>query len=196
MKIGLLSDIHCHLDSLERTIATLDDCDEVLCAGDIVYQYRFSNDVLALLKQRQVQSIVGNHDKIVLYHPNHPIRSSPSVDPNWLAYLGGLPSNLSLEYDGIRLKMFHGSPWDDDLGRVTPYIYPQSTDQLRRLEEIDCDVIVLGHTHVPFVYQTRGALIVNPGSCSEPRDGTPEACCAVIDTTDLSVDFRRLGPVS
>jgi putative phosphoesterase len=196
MKIGLLSDIHCHLDALERTIALLDDCDDILCAGDIVYQYRFSNDVLALLKDRQVQSIVGNHDKIVLHHPNHPIRSSASVDPNWLAYLGGLPASLSLTRDGVRLNMFHGSPWDDDLGRVTPYIYPQSTDHLRQLEEIDCDVIVLGHTHVPFVHQTRRALVVNPGSCSEPRDGTLEACCAVLDTSDLSVEFRRFKPAS
>jgi putative phosphoesterase len=196
MKIGILSDIHCHLNALERSINLLDDCDDILCAGDIVYQYRFSNDVLSLLKQRQVRSILGNHDKIVLYHPNHPIRSSPSVGPEWLAYLRGLPNNLSLSYDGVQLRMFHGSPWDDDLGRVTPYIYPQSTEHLSRLEEIDCDVVVLGHTHVPFTHQTRRPLIVNPGSCSEPRDGTLEACCAVLNTSNLDVEFRRFDPAS
>lgn len=191
MKIGLLSDIHCHLNALEQALDLLDDCNEVLCAGDIVYQYRFSNDVLALLDKRGVQSIVGNHDKIVLYHPNHPIRNSPSIDPDWLAYLGSLPNDRSLNLDGVRLRMFHGSPWDDELGRVTPYIYPQSTEQLRRLEETDADVIVLGHTHVPFTHQTGRALIVNPGSCSEPRDGTTEACCAVLETSNLAVEFRR-----
>jgi putative phosphoesterase len=194
MKIGLLSDIHCHLEALERTIDLLDDCDEVLCAGDIVYQYRFSNEVLGLLKQRQVQSIIGNHDKIVLYHPNHPIRSSPSVDPLWLTYLGGLPKNLSLTRNGVHLQMFHGSPWDDDAGRTTPYIYPQSANYLARLEDVDCDVIVLGHTHVPFTHQTRRALVVNPGSCAEPRDGTQDACCAVLDTANLAVEFRRFSP--
>jgi len=191
VKIGLVSDIHCHLDALEQALDLLDDCDDVLCAGDIVYQYRFSNDVLALLDKRGVRSILGNHDKIVLYHPNHPIRTSPSIDPAWLTYLGGLPKDLSLTRDGVRLRMFHGSPWDDDLGRVTPYIYPQSREDLRRLEEVEADVIVLGHTHVPFLHQTRHALIVNPGSCSEPRDGTLEPCCAVLNTTNLDVEFRR-----
>jgi putative phosphoesterase len=198
VKIGLISDIHCHLDALEQALELLDDCDELLCAGDIVYQYRFSNDVLSRLDSRGVRSIVGNHDKIVLYHPNHPIRSSASVDPAWLDYLGGLPNDLELNLDGVKLRMFHGSPWDDGVGRVTPYIYPQSRDQLRRLDEVEADVIVLGHTHIPFVHQSRRALIVNPGSCSEPRDGTLEPCCAVLDTANLEVEFRRftLAPVS
>ncbi len=191
MKIGLFSDIHCKLPGLRCALAALDDCDELLCAGDLVYQYRFSNDVLATLKRRGVRSILGNHDKIVLHAPNHPLRDSTSVDPSWLAYLASLPSSLALELGGIRLQMFHGSPWDDAEGRVTPYIYPQSGGELRQLAEIDADVIVLGHTHVPFVHQTERALVVNPGSCAEPRDGTLTPCCAVLDTSSLSVEFRR-----
>ncbi len=191
MKIGLLSDIHCRLPGLLRALEQLDDCDELLCAGDIVYQYRFSNEVLAALKRRGVRSILGNHDKVVLHTPNHPLRESTSVDPDWLAYLGSLPNSLAITLGGIRLQMFHGSPWDDAEGRVTPYIYPQSSAELRRLAEIKADVIVLGHTHVPFVHDTGRALVVNPGSCAEPRDGTLTPCCAVLDTDSLRVVFRR-----
>jgi putative phosphoesterase len=191
MKIGLLSDIHCHLSALQQTLDLLDDCDEVLCAGDLMYQYRFSNDVLALLKQRGVHSILGNHDKLVLHTPHHPLRDSPSVDPAWLAYLGDLPNERLMTFDGVQVQMFHGSPWDDDKGHVTPYIYPQSKEHLKRLAEIPADVIVLGHTHIPFVHDTGNALVVNPGSCSEPRDGTLEQCCAVLETAGRQVEFRR-----
>jgi putative phosphoesterase len=191
MKIGLLSDIHCKLGGLQQALEQLDDCDELLCAGDIVYQYRFSNDVLALLKGRGVHSILGNHDKTVLHYPDHPLRQSPSVDPAWLNYLASLPNSLSLTLGGVRLQMFHGSPWDDAIGRVTPYIYPQSSAELRRLGEIEADVIVLGHTHVPFVHDTGRALVVNPGSCAEPRDGTLTPSCAVLDSEGLKVEFRR-----
>jgi putative phosphoesterase len=191
VKVGLLSDIHCKLPGLLQALEQLDDCDELLCAGDLVYQYRFSNDVLATLKRRGVRSILGNHDKIVLHTPNHPLRASASVDPAWLAYLASLPNSLALTLGGVHLQMFHGSPWDDDDGRVTPYIYPQSSAELRRLAEFAADVIVLGHTHVPFVHDTGRALVVNPGSCAEPRDGTLMPCCAVLDTDSRRVDFRR-----
>jgi putative phosphoesterase len=192
-KIGLLSDIHCNLAAVEAAIAALDDCDDLLCAGDLMYQYRFSGDVLALLKRREVRSILGNHDKIVLYHPNHPLRSSPSVDPDWLAYLSSLPNDVTLDVNGIRLRMFHGSPWDDDIGQITPYIYPQSHEHLKRLEEIEADVIVLGHTHIPFVHDTGRARVVNPGSCAEPRDGSGTPTCAVLDTSNLEVEFRPIS---
>jgi putative phosphoesterase len=194
LKLGLLSDIHCHLDALERTLALLEDCDDVLCAGDIVYQYRFSNEVLELLRFRGVHSILGNHDKIVLHSPNHPLRQSASVGPSYLKYLGSLPNDLSLKFGDVQVRMFHGSPWDDREGRVTPYIYPQDTQQLRRLAEVSADVIVLGHTHVPFVHLLDRTLIVNPGSCSEPRDGTNTPSCAVLDTQSLEVEFRRPMP--
>jgi putative phosphoesterase len=179
------------LAGLKQALALLDDCDEVLCAGDIVYQYRFSNDVLALIRDRGVRAILGNHDKTVLYSPNHPIRSSPTIDPFYLNYLGGLPNNISIDLGACRLQMFHGSPWDDEAGRVTPYLYPQDKRQFDRLAEQPADVIVLGHTHVPFAHRHGSLLVVNPGSCAEPRDGTNMPCCAVLDSESLEVEFRR-----
>jgi putative phosphoesterase len=147
--------------------------------------------VLARLKQRGVRSIVGNHDKTVLYSPNHPIRSSPTIDPAYLRYLGELPTNIVVDLGTHRLQMFHGSPWDDEAGRVTPYLYPQDKRQFDRLAEVQADVIVLGHTHVPYAQQLGKTLVVNPGSCSEPRDGTDTPCCAAIDSQTLEVEFRR-----
>ena len=171
----------------------MDDCEELLCAGDIVYQYRFSNEVLARLSERGVKSILGNHDKTVLYSPNHPIRSSPTVDPYWLGYLGELPNDLAVGLGAYRLRMFHGSPWDDEAGRVTPYLYPQDRQQFGRLAEVSADVVVLGHTHIPYAERVGKTLVVNPGSCSEPRDGTNTPCCAVIDSQTLEVEFRRFN---
>jgi putative phosphoesterase len=193
VKIGLFSDIHCSLPGLERALSLLEDCDELFCAGDIVYQYRFSNDVIDRLRSRGVHSILGNHDKIVLYSPNHPLRSSPTVGPAQISYLGGLPNNLSVTAGATRLHMYHGSPWDDDKGTVTPYLYPKDATQMARLAELPADVVVLGHTHVPFAHRVDGVLVVNPGSCSESRDGTSVLSCAMLDTETLEVDFRRFS---
>jgi putative phosphoesterase len=186
----LISDIHCNLAGLQEALALLADCDEVLCAGDLMYQYRFSNDVLRHLAERRVHAIVGNHDKTILYTPGFPLRTSPSVDPERLGYLAGLPHELMLTLDGIRIAMFHGAPWDDPRGTSASYLYPDDEQQLRRLAQVEADVIVLGHTHRAFAKSVDEVLVVNPGSCGEARDGTRNLTCAILDTASREVEFR------
>lgn len=190
MKVGLIADIHCNLPGLHRALELLSDCAEVLCAGDLLYQYRFSNQVLALLRERSVRAILGNHDKTILYTPAHPLRGSASIDPSCLAYLAGLPSELALPLGGLQVAMFHGSPWDQPDAPVAHYIYPQDTAHLQRLASVSADVIVLGHTHVPFSTWVGSTLVVNPGSCGEARDRTGWLSCAVLDTATRRVEFR------
>lgn len=191
MKIGLFSDIHCNLPGLQQALTLLRDCDEILCAGDLMYQYRFSNEVLALLQQHRVHAIVGNHDKTILYAPGHPLRSSGTMDPVQVTYLAGLPGELTLDLGSIRVAMFHGSPWDEADTPIAHYIYPQDQRLLRRLGDVEADVIVLGHTHIPFTTRVGNALVVNPGSCGECRDGTDTLTCSVLDTATLKVDLLR-----
>jgi putative phosphoesterase len=190
MKLGLVSDIHCNLPALERAFELLADCDELVCAGDLMYQYRFSNAVLTLLRERGVRTIVGNHDNTILHAPGHPLRQSPTVDPDCFAYLAGLPERLVLDFDEGRVAVFHGSPWDEPRGTSAVYLYPENTRQLARLAEVDADVIVLGHTHRPFTAEVGGTLVVNPGSCGEPRDITRTYSCAALDVGSRSVEFR------
>ena len=44
------------------------------------------------------------------------------------------------------------------------------------------DIVLYGHTHVSKILYDDGVYIVNPGSCSQPREG--KASYAVIDITD------------
>src|SRR5215213_9544045 len=46
MRIGIVSDVHCNADGLRLAIEHMGPIDELLCAGDIGYQYRFGNDVI------------------------------------------------------------------------------------------------------------------------------------------------------
>ncbi len=191
MRIGLVSDVHCNVPALTRALDLLEDCAEVLCAGDLVYQFRFSNEVLALLRDRDVRAIVGNHDKSILVTPDHPLRSSTTVDPGALSYLASLPGRLALELPRIKLAMFHGAPWDDDAEPHAYYVYPQHRQDMARVaQEADADVIVLGHSHVPFAVEVGGKLIVNPGACGEPCPGTGAPSCAALDLATGEVEFR------
>jgi putative phosphoesterase len=190
MKVGLISDIHCNLPALERAFDVLSDCDEVICAGDLIYQYRFSNSVLTLLRARGVRTIVGNHDNTVLHAPGHPLRQSATVDPDCFAYLADLPERLMLEFGDVRVAVFHGAPWDEPKATSACYLYPENARELARLGEVDADVIVLGHTHRPFTAEVGRTVVVNPGSCGEPRDTTRTYSCAVLDLPRRAVEFR------
>lgn len=190
MKLGLISDIHCNLPALERAFALLADCDEIVCAGDLLYQYRFSNSVLTLLRERGVHTIVGNHDNTILHAPGHPLRQSATVDPDCFSYLGSLPERLMLEFGGVRVAVFHGAPWDEPRATSACYVYSENGQHLTRLAEVEADVIVLGHTHRPFTAQAGGTLVVNPGSCGEPRDTSRTYSCAALDLASCAVEFR------
>lgn len=190
VKIGLISDIHCNAPGLRRALGLLDDCDEVLCAGDLMSQYRFSSEVLTIIKESGIRTIVGNHDKTILHAPAHPLRSSPTVDPALLQYLAGLPSTLSSTWDGMSIAMFHGSPWDDAASLSAHYVYPENVQDMRRVAQVKADIVVLGHTHRPFSARQGETLIVNPGSCGESRDPSGVLSCAMLDTRDGRVEHR------
>lgn len=48
-----------------------------------------------------------------------------------------------------------------------------------------CDIALFGHTHISKILYEDGIYIVNPGSCSSPREG--RASYAVIDITDKGI---------
>lgn len=48
-----------------------------------------------------------------------------------------------------------------------------------------CDIALFGHTHIPLTLYEDGVWLVNPGSCSSPREGKPSY--AVIDIENNGV---------
>ena len=64
MKLGIVSDLHCNFDGLNRALDIMGQIDELLCLGDSIYEYRFSNEVVALLKERGAHVIQGNHEEV------------------------------------------------------------------------------------------------------------------------------------
>ena len=66
MRIGIVSDIHCNAAGLLAALKGMGDVDALICSGDTVYQYRFSNDVLVILRGAGAHLVLGNHDAVVL----------------------------------------------------------------------------------------------------------------------------------
>ncbi len=188
MKLGIVADIHCNLAGLERALDLMGPVDELLCAGDAVYQFRFSNDVLALLRERKARYVLGNHERVLLGPWGEAARERDGVRRELLEYMAAQPYRIDTEMGGRRLTMVHGSPFDP----YDEYLYPNSPN-LQKLAEIDADFIILGHTHYHMAQPVGRSLVINPGSAGESRDHRNgfRLSCAVLETETGEVQFHH-----
>jgi putative phosphoesterase len=177
--LGVVSDIHCKADALDQAIDAMGDFDELLVAGDLVYEYRFSNEVVETVRRLGAHAIKGNHDMVLLGYHGARARAAAGVRPDLVAHLDSLPERVATSFGPTRLLMVHGSPWPP----FGDYLGPRDP-AFRQTDELDVDILILGHTHVPMVERFGRTLVVNPGSVAEPRQPGPDRTptCAVIDT--------------
>lgn len=86
------------------------------------------------------------------------------------------------------LSDIHGIPGDDETG-----ISPGLPDHLKALQRRGARVVLVGHTHAPFVWHAGPVLIINPGSVGlSPQTGW-RASYALLDLDvehGVSVEHR------
>jgi putative phosphoesterase len=179
--------------------AVLEELDElgikiILHAGDIVGYNPYPDETIELFKKKKIISIRGNHDRAFMTGDTSDFNPYAAAAMEWtrntaskdsLNYIMGLKDRVTIVEKEERIVLFHESP------NLQGYIYPEdATPDL--LNNINGDILVLGHTHIPFImdYGTIG-LIVNPGSVGQPRDGNSDASFAVLDTVTREIKFKR-----
>lgn len=162
MRIGIVSDIHGNLEALDHALSLMGDVDEVLCTGDASDQARFSDPVMARLREIGAHFVQGNHEEALLrgFRP-FPLQG----DADLLEWTRAQPKVLSTVIHGKRLLAFHATPWWPH----ADYLFADTPD-FARLADEDADIIIYGHTHYQHVGSVGGALVVNPGSAGQPRD--------------------------
>jgi putative phosphoesterase len=160
--------------------------DELLCAGDAVFQFRWSNEIVETLKDRGAHVVLGNHEETILSPDGERALSNPKVRADLVEWLRAKPYQLELTVEGKKILMVHSSPWEP----WRDYHYPHETIW-SRAAELDCDLLVVGHTHFKMAKQVGRVLVVNPGSIGDPRDHNNnfQLSCATWDTTTGEVTF-------
>jgi putative phosphoesterase len=186
MRIGIVSDIHCNAAGLQQALDLMGAVDELICAGDAIYQYRFSNEVVRLLRDSGARMVLGNHEETFLSPAGERARSSPTIDHDLLAWLAEQPASLTTRVNGSTLHVVHGSPWEPRF----EYLYPHSRT-LHRFRDFDADYVLMGHTHYQMAERMGRALLINPGSTGEPRDARNDwrVSFAVLDTAAKELRF-------
>jgi putative phosphoesterase len=192
LKLGIVSDLHCNIDGLDRALETMGRIDALLCLGDSIYEHGFSNEVVGRLRELDALTILGNHEEVFLGAAGARARSRADIDRGLLDWLAQRPHRQLRQIDGRRILMVHSTPWEPRGSYVPPH-----SAELQRFGEADADIVLYGHTHRQLVRRVGRVLVVNPGSAGDARDPSNggQLSCAVLDTATEEVvvhDFPAL----
>jgi putative phosphoesterase len=211
-RITIFGDIHGNLAALEAVFSDIEarQMDNLYCLGDLVGYGTFPNEVTQLIRGRQIPTIMGNYDQGVgndsddcgcaYKTPEAQALSERSIA--WTnrhitednkVYLRSLVPSIPLELGDLKVLLVHGSP-----RKINEYLYEDRPDVSfeRILDTAQADVLVCGHTHLPYhKVLPSGRHVINAGSVGKPKDHDPRACYITLSATgrELQVDFIRVA---
>jgi putative phosphoesterase len=190
-RLAFFSDVHGNAAALAAVLADIElrGVAYVYCLGDLVGYGPEPNAVIDLVRTAAIPTIAGNYDDGVgfergdcgCYYADDEARrigdasyafTLATVTADNKAWLRALPRELRFEVGTVRFHLVHGSP-----RRINEYLLkdrdPRTYERLAQTEE--ADVLVFGHTHVPWHRSHRGVLFINAGSAGRPKDGDTRA---------------------
>jgi putative phosphoesterase len=192
MQVGVISDIHANQVALEAVLDDMPPVDRIVNAGDVVGYNPWPAECLAIVREQEMASVIGNHDRAVAseapFRFNRLAKAGVEyalayLDDESLQWLDELPDQRLVADD--RIKIVHGHPADPN-----HYTYPEEfSPELLGSEE----VLVMGHTHVQHVEEYPEGIVLNPGSVGQPRDNNPKAAYAVVDLDEQSAELSRVS---
>ncbi|HLQ43244.1 MAG TPA: metallophosphoesterase family protein, partial [Planctomycetaceae bacterium] len=108
------------------------------------------------------------------------------LSPSQMKYLVRLPVTRRVTLDGKRFYLVHATPRDP----FDEYLRDDKAEWSERLQAIDADFVLVGHTHLPYCLPLDRGTVINPGSVGQPRDGDPRCAYAIIENG--RVEMRRV----
>ena len=126
----------------------------------------------------------GDLCELSVIHDLEEIAPVVAVQGNMDAFNGlNLSKSKVTVAEDVRIGLNHGD------------IRPRGdTQQLYYMaKELDVDIMVTGHTHVPMIEQVKDVLLVNPGSPSVPRLSDPSVMVLSIYGKDIDIEAFKVG---
>ncbi len=222
-RFAVISDIHGNLHALQAVLARIDrlSVDEILCLGDIVGYGPHPGRCLDLVMRCCSSTVRGNHDEAI-------INPQREAEFNGLAReaivwtreaLGPLHKDAlcrlrEVDRPHALVTCVHDCP----VRGPSDYVH-DSYMAAMAFGGLTTPICLLGHTHVPLVFEAPGAgpaevspadviahltpdgqgielagdrrYICNPGSVGQPRDADPRASFAVLDLRARTFTVHR-----
>ncbi len=178
-----------------------------LCTGDIVAYCADPTECIAFVRDWGVHAIAGNVEMNIrdgledcgcnfddnsrcdifsrIWYPFAQQNTSAEA----VAYMHTLPEYLDVSFGESHLAVVHGN-----YGATSEFVWRSSAwddTKAPAFAKTQADVIIAGHSGLPFAHERDGRLWLNPGVVGMPaNDGTPRTWCAVLTLqTDGTLDY-------
>lgn len=188
-KIGLISDLHASVKPVREAldIFKAEQVDLILCAGDIAGYGDELEDTINLLKASECISVMGNHEEWY-------VEKNTNSETNGVAeYFNTLPCFKKLSIENKSLYLVHAEPPEATMGGIRlldkqgGLVEQQLEEWHDTIEELKCDVLIVGHTHQVFAVTIGETMVINPGSSAFNHS------CAILKIPEMEVDWFSLS---
>jgi diadenosine tetraphosphatase ApaH/serine/threonine PP2A family protein phosphatase len=217
MKVGVFSDVHGNLESLNAVLEELarQGMDRLWCLGDIVGYGANPNECVERVREAAQVVVLGNHDAactgtedLAYFNPNARAAVLWTMDrltDENKAWLRSLPMSESIN-DTL---LVHASPFEP---AVWHYVHTRmhAEDLTRSFAATQARVTFVGHSHQQLILVKREEdyfrflgtslhlepgyrYLVNVGSTGQPRDRDTRGAFAVYDTEAGTISLERVA---
>ena len=207
--IAVFGDIHGNIEALRAAYRAVESkAEKIFHLGDLGGYAPFVNEVADFLIEHSIDGVQGNYDDAVANEREHcgcrfedPVQEQMTTrsfewtkgraTPKTKEFLKRLPARLQFSVQGKELLLFHAAPHKNNL-----YWYEDRPERFftEMAGKTDADILIYGHTHVPYRKDFMKKIFLNAGSVGKPKDGDPRACVALLEVTLDSVmtEFLRV----
>ncbi len=176
MKIAVLADIHGNMTALQAVLDYLEKekVTHFIIAGDHISDCPRPKEVLKTISGLNGWFIKGNREAYVLetiddtatdWYAHDQLASviwtRDQLDAKCIDFIKNLSEQASISIEGCdKIRVVHGSP-DNMYEHLYEHKADRNVEIMRQMEE---QVLICAHTHVPWTTHVEGKLIVNPGA--------------------------------
>lgn len=208
MKLAIISDIHGNYEALKEVLLDIkkNGINMVIFLGDLVLKgpepqavfdalktlepicWLKGNTELWLSSKRTTSDTNSSSLNEIAIYRKYALKNLSSES---IAFLLNCPTEKTLTLKRHNILCVHGSPRSIVEGLSSNTHIKTLKTLTQNLKE---DIILCGHTHIPFIKNIDKKTIFNPGSVGCPYDGKNSACYGIMNIENSSVNFciRRI----
>jgi len=200
-RLGFIGDVHAEDERLARAIDVLSGAgaEVLVCVGDVVDGLGDLERVVALLREHEVVTVRGNHERWFLSNDMRELpdaHSPESVSESARVYLASLSPSRLLHTIAGPLLLCHGLG-ADDMGGVMPWddeaLFHCNTSLGKLFRFTSARFVLNGHTHRRMVRPIDDRVIINAGTLyreHDPSFGMIDFDAAVVRTWVFEPDLE------
>jgi len=216
MRIAVISDIHGNLEAFRQVLTDIDQSkiDRIVSLGDSIGYGPEPEEVLNLVQSRNIDNILGNHERSILDETYRQYFMRGAVDStkqtmkfltaSSLLYLRSLPKTKTID-DAL---FVHGCPPESHTIYLNHLTISEIADTFQSYTN---RIAFSGHTHKFMLFSYNGKkvdfrppknepkildhnlrYIFNVGSVGQPRDNDSRAGYVIWDTDVNTLEIRRI----